>query len=78
MKANEDKIKVGTVLIANENHFMFESTKRQFLTKDKEYVVKSLGSLDGFKLMFIIESDINKKHYFDVDTYNSFFTIKKP
>ena len=66
-------LKKGQILQAIDT-FKFDDTKKNVLIVGKEYVIKDVTEFDG-ELWIIIESEVSKKHNFDVDTINQYFIL---
>lgn len=63
-------IKKGSRLVAKNNFYMNTSSNEQFLTKNKIYIIKNI-SFSEFKII----DDNDDNHYFDINTYEEFFTL---
>lgn len=64
-------MKEGTILIAKDLCKM-NKTEVCALIIGKEYPVK-----DVFRNQIVVFSEIDENHYFDIDSIDNYFTIKK-
>lgn len=62
------KLQIGTILIAKVNCAMTNGSGNALIV-GKEYPIKELKGVNGYDNI-IIESELDKTHYFDIGEYN--------